>query len=758
MSFDDFILGKQLGKGSFSWVNIVTRKQDKKKYAMKRVNIINLSEKEKLSSLNEIRILSSLNHPNIIGYKEAFFDSKTRTLNIVMEYADDGDLQQKIKNNLKNHLHFTENTIWEWFIQILEGIKYLHDNKIMHRDLKSANIFITKNGIVKIGDLNVSIIAKLGMAKTRTGTPYYCSPEIWKDLPYDYKSDIWSMGCILYELCMLKPPFRGTSLKELCFNIIKGSYLPIIKYYSDDLIYIISRILVVDPNKRATLDELLSSDILKKRISMMRKNIITNEINIGQKRKQVNFMETIKLPRNFKEINNKLPKNKYNPEDEMMENDEFETMKSNFFHEMKNKMDKNEEKIIFNKNQENENVNNNIRQNYNLNNRRIINNIKYKHIIESNKGYKKINENNKNIEIYEEQKNYENNYVYPKNKYYNNNYFYNINYKNNHNNNIKRNFNIIALNKYNENNKIIDYNYISNDQSLKKIYNSKERGNIFNYFENKDNNIDINEFQEEIINNKSNKRKQIRNIDNNISNESNKSMPMNKDKENKDNLNYKKNEKNNKKVNELECEKTKNLQKRVSSNQNILINLLNKGNINNNNYLNIKENEFFKIKISNNNNENIINYRIIPYKNNKLQNIKLNDLDQINNNHYHKRVITPDNLRKNKIFENDSNNNKYTNKNNKYYNIYSYENINKIIKNKKKLNNIRGQLINNPLIRASNDNIMKKNNLKVENKNNREYIRIKNNHVLHCIYYSKKNNYLNDLDCNKNNNIIINDN
>ena len=338
MSFDDFIFGNLLGKGSFGSVHIVRRKEDNKQYALKSVNINNLSEKDKHRALNEIRILSSLNHPNIIGYKEAFFDLKTKTLNIVMEYAEGGDLHKKIKKNLKNHLHFTENTIWDWVIQILEGLKYLHDNRIMHRDLKCANIFISKNGILKLGDLNVSIIAKMGMAKTRTGTPYYCSPEIWKDLPYDYKSDIWSIGCIIYELCMLRPPFRGTSLKELCLNVIKGYYSPVINYYSDDLRKIISRMLVVDPKKRASIDEILTCDILKNRISKARKNIITDEIKIGNKSKKVNFMETIKLPRNLKEINSKLPKKRYRSEDEMMENDEYETMKATFFQEVKNQM------------------------------------------------------------------------------------------------------------------------------------------------------------------------------------------------------------------------------------------------------------------------------------------------------------------------------------------------------------------------------------------------------------------------------------
>ena len=316
MSLNDFIFGKILGKGSFGTVNIVTRKQDNKIYAMKRVNISSLSDKDKQSSLNEIRILASLNHPNIIDYKEAFFDEETKTLNIVMEYAEEGDIENKVKENLKRHLRFKEDTIWEWIIQTLEGLKYLHDNKIMHRDLKCANIFLTKNGILKLGDLNVSIIAKMGMAKTQTGTPYYCSPEIWNDRPYDYKSDIWSLGCIVYELCQLRPPFRGTNLRELSRNVIRGYYLPISSYYSNDLRAIISMMLRVDANKRASTDELLTHPILQKRIQTARKNIITREI-VG-KSKKVNFMETIKLPRNMKDINSKLPKKKYKTEDEMM--------------------------------------------------------------------------------------------------------------------------------------------------------------------------------------------------------------------------------------------------------------------------------------------------------------------------------------------------------------------------------------------------------------------------------------------------------
>ena len=578
MSLDDFIIGTQLGKGSFGSVFIVTRKQDNKQYAMKSVNINNLKDKEKLSSLNEIRILSSLNHQNIIGYKEAFFDSKTKTLNIIMEYAEEGDLRKKIKENLKKHLHFTEDTIWDWIIQILEGLKYLHDNKIMHRDLKSANIFISKNGILKLGDLNVSIITKMGMAKTRTGTPYYCSPEIWKDLPYDYKSDIWSVGCIIYELCMLKPPFRGTNLKKLYQNVIRGNYMPIIYYYSDDIRNIVSKMLVVDPAKRVTVDELLMSDILKKRILKARQNIITKEVKMGQKSRKVNFMETIKLPRNFKEINSKLPKNKYKVEKEMMDNDEYETMKATFFQEFQNTMKKNNGNLMNNNFFDNENDNNkNKANNENIMiNRQIVNNNNYlirnnnneylnKNIYnckENNNLYdfaNKINSKSKNE--YEERKvvnenrenrKYINNYIisndylnnknydiinqYRKPVEYNNNiYKYKepdkINISNNkRNNQIKISENILnnINNKYNQNDKIKIYDnnnkYMNNNiNNIDKNYNINK---IYNYFQNKYNNLDLNEINDKIQKENDRVRK-VKNIDNNVNEDVNNNILKN---------------------------------------------------------------------------------------------------------------------------------------------------------------------------------------------------------------------------------------
>jgi NIMA (never in mitosis gene a)-related kinase len=117
-----------------------------------------------------------------------------------------------------------EEEIWSIFTQIVKGLKSLHDMKIYHRDLKSANVFMYTDGTAKLGDMNVSKVAKKVLLYTQTGTPYYASPEVWKDQPYDSKSDIWSLGCVLYEMTTLKPPFRAEDMAGLYKKVIRGYY------------------------------------------------------------------------------------------------------------------------------------------------------------------------------------------------------------------------------------------------------------------------------------------------------------------------------------------------------------------------------------------------------------------------------------------------------------------------------------------------------------------------------------------------------
>jgi NIMA (never in mitosis gene a)-related kinase 1/4/5 len=172
----------------------------------------------------------------VVAFKEAFFDEASNTLCIVMDYADGGDLYNKILHHKKNQTFFCEHEIMDCFVQMTRGLRALHEKHILHRDLKSANVFMEIDGAVKLGDLNVSkILKKDGLLFTQTGTPYYASPEVWRDEPYDQKSDIWSLGCVLYEMITLNPPFTASNMDKLFQVVSSGNYAPIPQHYSRNL-------------------------------------------------------------------------------------------------------------------------------------------------------------------------------------------------------------------------------------------------------------------------------------------------------------------------------------------------------------------------------------------------------------------------------------------------------------------------------------------------------------------------------------------
>ena len=389
-TLSDFKIEKILGRGSFGSVFLVTRKKDNKIYALKTVILEKLSKKEQENSVNEVRILASINHPNVIGYKEAFWNDKESSLNIVMEYADDGDLQTKIQKMKKEGTQFSENLIWSYAIQMIEGLKALHDKKIMHRDLKSANIFLVKDKHqCKLGDMNVSKVIKDKVLLTQTGTPYYASPEVWNDEPYSYKSDLWSIGCVIYELCSLRPPFQGKDLDELYINVCKGKVHRINQIYSDDLWEMIKMLLQVDVNKRVNCDLFLKNKlIIRKKNELKQKNKDFNYIDNKLERNNNNgiLLSTIKFS-NIGEIKAQLPKNKnYNNENEDYINQNAEHI-DNDYQNVNNKFKKLDNNFS--------NKNNNLIQNYPTN-IHIDNNNNFKSKNNRN-NHKIIGKNNENI-------------------------------------------------------------------------------------------------------------------------------------------------------------------------------------------------------------------------------------------------------------------------------------------------------------------------------------------------------------------------
>ena len=372
---DGFEILKKLGDGAYSIVYKVRRKEDNKIYALKKVKLQNLSEKEKENALNEVRILASVKSPFVISYKEAFIEDSDSSLCLVMEFADKGDLYQKITEFKKIGCLFEEVDIWRIFIQMVRGLKSLHDMKILHRDLKSANIFLESDGSAKIGDLNVSKVAKKGLGYTQTGTPYYASPEVWKDNPYDSKSDIWSLGCVTYEMLTLHPPFRAQSMEGLYKKVIKGHYPKISDNYSSDLSELIKMLLKVNSEERPTCAQILKHPIVKKRLDYFQAQ---NGIgDYDDKMDDAELLKTIRIPKNILFLTDKLPGANY-ISDEGKNKKEMNTNKKNTF--PNNNLPNIKREIS--KREENENNKSN-----------KANNIK----LMGNDSHKKINNNNINV-------------------------------------------------------------------------------------------------------------------------------------------------------------------------------------------------------------------------------------------------------------------------------------------------------------------------------------------------------------------------
>lgn len=264
-----------LGTGSFGTAYLVECQSNKEYAVIKQIDIQAMSDDERKETLREAKILEVLSHPNIIRFREVYKTKKGK-LCIVMDYADNGDLQTKIKDKHKNKPktgvldYFPEDQVLNWFTQICLALKHCHDRKILHRDLKSQNIFLTKKNIVKLGDFGIARVLSntRSKAKTVVGTPYYLSPEIIESQPYSFKSDIWSLGVLLYEMCALCPPFNATSLHQLAQRIIKGQFEKLPAKYSANLTQLLQCMLQKDPNRRPTINQILKMPLIEKRISL----------------------------------------------------------------------------------------------------------------------------------------------------------------------------------------------------------------------------------------------------------------------------------------------------------------------------------------------------------------------------------------------------------------------------------------------------------------------------------------------------------
>eukprot|EP00070_Physeter_catodon_P043175 XP_028350069.1 serine/threonine-protein kinase Nek1 isoform X2 [Physeter catodon] len=261
---EKYVRVQKIGEGSFGKAILVKSIEDGRQYVIKEINISSMSSKEREESRREVAVLANMKHPNIVQYRESF--EENGSLYIVMDYCEGGDLFKRI--NAQKGILFQEDQILDWFVQICLALKHVHDRKILHRDIKSQNIFLTKDGTIQLGDFGIARVlnSTVELVRTCIGTPYYLSPEICENKPYNNKSDIWALGCVLYEMCTLKHAFEAGNMKNLVLKIISGSFPPVSLHYSYDLRSLLSQLFKRNPRDRPSVNSILEKGFIAKRI------------------------------------------------------------------------------------------------------------------------------------------------------------------------------------------------------------------------------------------------------------------------------------------------------------------------------------------------------------------------------------------------------------------------------------------------------------------------------------------------------------
>ena len=268
-----YVIVKLIGKGAFGNVYRVRDNSINKHYAMKKINVICNRKEDNKNLITEIKVLKYTDCPYIVKLHDILL--LRNNVCLVTEYANRGDLYNKIQKLKSSYSCFDENTVWSYFIQISLGIRYLHDNNIIHRDVKSSNIFIHRQedniNVIKIGDFGISKIIKRSTNKSSTiiGTPLYMSPELYKRELYDKKVDIWALGCILFEMLELNPPFRANTIEHLSRKVKKGKFKKPICDYSTDISKIIPKLIEIDVSKRYSIYNVLDDEDIKKHMYLV---------------------------------------------------------------------------------------------------------------------------------------------------------------------------------------------------------------------------------------------------------------------------------------------------------------------------------------------------------------------------------------------------------------------------------------------------------------------------------------------------------
>jgi NIMA (never in mitosis gene a)-related kinase len=265
---------RTVGEGSYGKAVLVRHttpspRDSQSKAVVKMIDISRASKKEREEALRESQVLASLKHPYIVKYRSNFLADGM--LCIVMDYCEGGDLKSRIKKTKQNGKSFSERQVLWWFSQGVLALEYIHDMHILHRDLKSGNFFLSKNDNMKLGDFGIAKVLECtaACAQTQIGTPLYLCPEICKGKSYAWGSDIWAMGCILYEMCTGQPPFNGQDFNNLIEKILRGTTPDLPDEYSRALNDVLKTLLNRKVECRPKASDILQLPLIRSTVKKM---------------------------------------------------------------------------------------------------------------------------------------------------------------------------------------------------------------------------------------------------------------------------------------------------------------------------------------------------------------------------------------------------------------------------------------------------------------------------------------------------------